>query len=172
MRKDWIGGIILVIATSASALPSWADAPGFVVANVNLRAGPGTQFPPVALVPAGSPVTMYGCTAGYAWCDVSWGPSRGWMAQRYLRLAYQNTQAPVPGFAAVVGLPIVTFEIGPYWNAYYAGQPWFGNLWQYGGGPGPGGGPAGPGGWGGGGPGGWGGGGGGPGGPGGWGGGP
>lgn len=161
MRRAWIAGIVLSAAATTPALPSRADAPGFVVANVNLRAGPGTQYPPVVVVPAGSPVVMYGCTAGYAWCDVSWGPSRGWMAQRYLRLAYQNAQAPVPAFAVAVGLPIVTFDIGPYWNAYYARQPWYGNLWRYGGGPGPGGGPAGPagpGGWGGGGPGGWGGG--------------
>ncbi len=128
---------LLAGCVTAAAPAAVAAAPGWVIASVNLRAGPSTRYPAVTVIPAGSPITMYGCTAGYSWCDVQWGAARGWMAQRYLRIAYQSQRAYVPTYAPAVGVPIVTFSIGSYWDNYYTGYPWYANRWRYGwGGPG------------------------------------
>ena len=50
---------------------------------LNIRSGPGTQFPIVAEIPPnGGDVAVYSCrqVAGYsnAWCEVSWQGVDGW----------------------------------------------------------------------------------------------
>ena len=61
----------LLIPVSASAEQ------GFASTSVNLRAGPGTGYPVIAVIPGGARVNIVGCLSNYAWCDVAWGRNRG-----------------------------------------------------------------------------------------------
>jgi hypothetical protein len=71
-------------ATAAEASPAW------LVDNVNLRTGPGTDYYPLAVLPSGSQVEVYGCLQGYTWCDVAYGNLRGWLSSRYLSIFYDG----------------------------------------------------------------------------------
>lgn len=104
------------------ALPVAASAaPAQVTANVNLRTGPSTQYYPILVLPAGVGVEVYGCLAGYTWCDVSWGNNRGWVSSRYLSSFYYGpTYRPRPARP----VPSVTFNFG-YWDNHYVGRPWY-----------------------------------------------
>ena len=96
--------------------------------TVNMRAGPNAQFPLVAAIPAGLPVYVNGCVAGYTWCDVTVnGQDRGWIYADYLSYPYQNQPVTIISGGATIGLPIVTFSIGNYWDSYYRQRPWYGN---------------------------------------------
>ena len=96
--------------------------------QVNMRAGPNPQFPMVATIPAGVPVYVNGCVTGYTWCDVSvGGQDRGWIYADYLSYPYRNQPVTVISGGAVIGLPIITFSVGNYWDSYYRGRPWYGN---------------------------------------------
>ena len=63
------------IAACAALAPLQAEAApprpnGYPVTNVNLRAGPGTDFPVIVTVPGRTPIAILGCLADYGWCDV------------------------------------------------------------------------------------------------------
>ena len=99
----------------------------YVNTTVNMRAGPNAEFPLVASIQAGAPVYINGCISGYSWCDVSAGPDRGWVYADYLSYPYQNQPVTVISGGAAIGLPIISFAVGNYWDSYYRARPWYGN---------------------------------------------
>jgi uncharacterized protein YraI len=115
------------IATAiALAVPSIASAAnGFVTGNVRLRAGPAWDYPMIANVRAGSPISILGCTAGWTWCDVVVFRDRGWLPGNRIQSTYQGQRAPILVYGARIGVPIVSFEIGNYWDTYYRGRPFY-----------------------------------------------
>jgi uncharacterized protein YraI len=92
---------------------------------VNLRAGPDRDYPLVAQLAPGTPVTVAGCVSDYRWCDVIYGDTRGWVYANSLQYPYQNQQVPIYGYGAAIGLPIVTFSVLSYWDSYYRSRPFY-----------------------------------------------
>jgi len=91
----------VLCGTLLASSPAFAE-PGFLSASVNLRAGPGTHYPALLVIPAGAPLEIIGCLSGYGWCDVAWGDNRGWVSGRYLQsfaagrpVALRRAPAPV-----------------------------------------------------------------------------
>ncbi len=100
-------------------------------ASVNLRAGPSTSYPAVAVVPAGSNVITHGCVSDYTWCDISYANHRGWVAANYLQVIYKG--APVvltPAVAPAANVTVVVYDRA-YWDTYYAAYPWYGTWANY-----------------------------------------
>lgn len=115
--------MLAATAIGLAVLPSVADAaPARITANINVRSGPGVQYYRIGLLPAGSPVEVYGCLQGYTWCDVSYGNMRGWVAARYLSVFY-NRNVFVPS-RPIVALPFLSFSYS-YWDNHYRDQPWY-----------------------------------------------
>lgn len=52
--------------------------------NMNMRAGPGTDFDRVAQVPAGTTVTALGCNSDDTWVVVEYEGTYGWLTKEYL----------------------------------------------------------------------------------------
>lgn len=98
---------------------------GYVVADVNLRAGPDVDYPPITTLPAGAPVSIQGCIQGWTWCDVIAGYDRGWIAGTYLQEAYRGNRVIVTDYGASIGIPVVAFSLGAYWGHYYRERPWY-----------------------------------------------
>ncbi|MBP1849471.1 SH3 domain-containing protein [Rhizobium halophytocola] len=123
-------GLILAIGGLAAGQASAASL-AVTVTSLNLRAGPSTQYPVVIALPAHADLTVYGCTAGTTWCDVSWGGNRGWVAASYIQVTYDGRLTVVtPAVAPALGLTVVVFNQA-YWNSHYVGRPWYGNWNVY-----------------------------------------
>jgi uncharacterized protein YraI len=112
-----IGFSLVVPAASAET--------AYTTKSVNLRAGPSRDYEVVVRAPAGEPVEVYGCVDDWTWCDVSLGDDRGWVYAGNLEYPYRDRRVVVLNNGPIVGFPIVTFSVGPYWDTYYRGRPWY-----------------------------------------------
>jgi uncharacterized protein YraI len=119
--------ILAGLALSAALLmPALAQAaPAFVTSGLNMRAGPGTEYPVVAQLEPGVQVEVFGCLEGYGWCDVAIGQDRGWVAGSFLQAPYYERREPLVSVAPAIGLPVVGFTVGNYWDSYYRNRPWY-----------------------------------------------
>ncbi|WP_189439623.1 SH3 domain-containing protein [Rhodanobacter panaciterrae] len=118
----------LSLASLSLALPALAYAQdGFVTGNVNLRAGPDPSYPLVDQLPAGTGVSVQGCTDGWEWCDVinDNDGNRGWIAGNFIQYDYQDQPVLLSDYGAQIGIPIVAFTIGTYWDHYYRSRPFY-----------------------------------------------
>lgn len=118
---------IAAFGISIFAIPSAFGADGYVTGNVNLRAGPDSSYPSVARLPAGAAVAIEGCVDGWSWCDVAAGNNRGWVAGNFLQEEYQGQRVLIPDYGVQIGIPVVSFVFGTYWDNYYRNRSWYDN---------------------------------------------
>lgn len=117
---------VLVLAAATLLLPVTANAQvAYTAGAVSLHAGPAADYPVVAILGGGLAVTVQGCTQDYSWCDVIAGEYRGWVYARDISYFYQGAQVPVLNYGAAIGIGVVTFVIGNYWQQHYIGRPWY-----------------------------------------------
>jgi uncharacterized protein YraI len=83
------GAVLLLSAGAAAAAPATAQS------NVNVRSGPGTQYPVVGALRGGETVDVADCTG--SWCQISFSGGTGYASQNYLAMAGGGG----PGYAAV-----------------------------------------------------------------------
>jgi uncharacterized protein YraI len=112
-------------ALAFAAAPASAYTTAFPASAINMRTGPDTDYPAVIVVPAGAPVTVLGCIGGWHWCDVTYGPYRGWVAGAYLRATWQQQPMPFYHAAPRYNVPIIAFHFGSYWDMHYRARPWY-----------------------------------------------
>ncbi|HEV7464341.1 MAG TPA: DUF6600 domain-containing protein [Methyloceanibacter sp.] len=123
--------VALAITTWVVAMlplgPAQAAPPnGYPVTNVNLRAGPGTDYPVIVTVLARAPISILGCLADYAWCDTIFEGNRGWMRSIYLSGYYQGYYYSLRDYAPRLSYRTVSFDINGYWNTNYRDRPFYG----------------------------------------------
>ncbi|CAN5384077.1 hypothetical protein BH09PSE6_BH09PSE6_21150 [soil metagenome] len=129
--RKWL--CIVLSSAAALAIPSIAAAQSAISAKaVNLRAGPGREYPRVTWYDAGAPLQVQGCTDGYGWCDVI-GPDgqRGWIYAGNIHYPYQQSYVGLPYYGPQLGIPIVAFSIGAYWGSYYQSRPFYRSYPRY-----------------------------------------
>jgi hypothetical protein len=93
MSKLMTSAGVLALSTGLAAA-----APAVVQQDLNLRAGPGTDYEVIAAMPAGTTVNVMGCEA--SWCRVAFGGTAGFASRGYLGLGGGVAVAPAsPGYA-------------------------------------------------------------------------
>lgn len=117
---------ITVLGFSLFAFASAMATDGYVTGQVNMRAGPDASYPSVVVLGTGTEVSIQGCVDGWSWCDVITGGNRGWVAGSYLQENYQGQRVLVPAYGVQIGIPIVSFVFGTYWDDNYRNRPWYG----------------------------------------------
>jgi uncharacterized protein YraI len=119
----------LLIGMSSAAMAQNA----FTARPLNVRAGPDRDYPLVAQLGPNTPVEVNGCLNDWSWCDVSFDGNRGWAYAPGLNYLYQGERVPLYSYAPGLGIPVITFSLGTYWDQYYRGRPWFGQraMWMH-----------------------------------------
>lgn len=104
---------ILVTASLATVLfvnPALADVAATATTDLNVRAGPGTEFGVVGVLGAGESVSIQGCVQGTKWCALS--GSDGWVYSDYLTADVGGTPIVITERPAEFEVPTVVYE-GP-----------------------------------------------------------
>jgi uncharacterized protein YraI len=143
---------LITASAFAIALPAFAD-PGFVNTKVNVRAGPGIDFPRVGLLPPGARVDVRECVPQLDWCDVAWRSGRGWISARYLDILVDGRRGGLWDNRTRSSIPMRPWNFDQYWNDNYRGRDFYRQRDKFRSrgpglgpdGPGPGYGPGGPG---------------------------
>lgn len=139
MRSRDVAGMATGVLLGLALPCQMAQAtPGFLNQGMNLRAGPGVDYPWIASLPPGTQAEIFGCLPEWSWCDVATQGLRGWVAGVGLQVLYDNQPEPLTGYGSEIGLPFIGFDFGNYWGQYYRGRPWYSQVdrWHGPGGPG------------------------------------
>jgi uncharacterized protein YraI len=95
---------IAVLSGPASALTS------FSTSHLNLRTGPGTQYPIVGVMNRNVPSELHGCLADYSWCSVTVAGVSGWASAEYLVMDTTGQIEHVGSDGKKLGVPVIVAE--------------------------------------------------------------
>lgn len=99
-------GLMLAVGVSTGYAAMSATA----VTDLNVRAGPGPQYPVVALATRGSTAVLDGCIEGSNWCRVNVGGVSGWAYARYLATDFGGSTVVISERRAELAVPVITYE--------------------------------------------------------------
>jgi len=96
-----------LVTLSGAAL---ADTPVSAVTDLNVRAGPGSRYPVVGVLPAGQSATLTGCIANSKWCTIAEAGGPAWVYSDYVTADFGGnrvilTDRPAGADVAVVDAP-------------------------------------------------------------------
>ncbi len=115
---------LLTVALAALPVSSQAEM-AYAAKEVHLRAGPAIDYPIVITLPTGVVLDVQACLSDYRWCDVVAGPDRGWVYAGNIVYPYRGQNVPVLSYGSALGIGIIAFSLGAYWDSYYVGRPWY-----------------------------------------------
>ena len=104
--------ISAVALGAALMLPGLAAAqtPAVAVTDLNLRSGPGPNYPVVGVIPANGAVAIQGCIQGSKWCQVDLDGKAGWAYSDYLISDVGGQQVALTERTPAMNVPSVTYE--------------------------------------------------------------
>lgn len=120
--------LLLLLSAVTLVLPAigYAQEQAYTTKSAHLRAGPARDYPVIAIIAPGVPVTVGGCLSSFTWCEVILADSnRGWMYAGNLSYFYNGSNASVLSAGSLIGLGILAFSVGTYWDTHYRGRPWY-----------------------------------------------
>lgn len=98
------------------------------VADLNVRAGPGPQYPVIGVLAAGQSATLEGCIANSKWCTIAETNGRGWIYSDYVTADFGGnavvlTRRPADAGIAVVEQPDDSDYSDNYTGAIISAEP-------------------------------------------------
>lgn len=106
-----------ILLTTASACAffalsgaSFAATPVSAVTDLNVRAGPGPQYPIIGVLAAGQQATLNGCLENSKWCTIAEAQGQGWVYSDYVAAEFGGskvilTERPADSGVAIVAPP-------------------------------------------------------------------
>lgn len=117
--------LMTVAACALLAAPGAALAQQAVIANadLNVRSGPGEDYPVVDRIAIDSELLLLGCMEASEWCQVGYGDGEGWVSSDYLLAAADEADMPLiiyegPVDGTTVGSLAEDYEPAPRVRTY------------------------------------------------------
>lgn len=106
LRAAATAGLVLTVGLPAA----FAAMTATTVTDLNVRTGPGPQYPTVGLALRGSTGVLDGCIEGSKWCRIDVNGLRGWVYARYLTTNLGGSTVVVQERRSDLAIPVVTYE--------------------------------------------------------------
>ncbi|WP_159589433.1 DUF1236 domain-containing protein [Chelativorans xinjiangense] len=97
---------LLSLAGVAAAQVETATA----TADLNLRSGPGPEYPVVDVIRASEEVVINGCEEGGGWCSINHAGVEGWAYSGYLATGYDSGAGTIIAERPPEAVPLTTYE--------------------------------------------------------------
>jgi uncharacterized protein YraI len=97
----------IALAMSGAA---YAQTAATATTDLNIRSGPGPQYPVTGYIAANGAVTINGCLENSRWCTVSSSGGEGWAYSDYLTADLSGQQVVVTERYADIGVPVTTVD--------------------------------------------------------------
>lgn len=108
MQRTHAIGLALLVSAVLLASPASAVVAVFSpTGHLNVRSGPGFQYPVVAQMQANTRFPVTGCIQDYSWCSVVVGNVSGWASAPYLVTDAGGRPTNLQVSGAQLGIPIV-----------------------------------------------------------------
>jgi uncharacterized protein YraI len=120
-----LAALVVCAPLAAQAVEGW------VVDDISLQAGPDPAYPSIVELDAGTPVSIEGCINGWTWCDVIAGADRGWVPGTFLEEDFGGQRVVVIDYGPRIGIPVVSFSLGLYWEQHYHNRPFYAQREQW-----------------------------------------
>ena len=117
---------ILALAVSAGAAQA---RDGTTTTQLGLHAAPSANTELLLTMPAGSQVSVGGCSRG--WCKVVWNSYSGYASESGLAISAASRQAPVRGAMRDPGELWPIYPPYPYRAGYYPKADWYHDMPPY-----------------------------------------
>lgn len=93
-----------LVAMSGAA---FADTPVSAVTDLNVRAGPGPQYPVIGVLAAGQSATLNGCIENSKWCTIAEANGQGWVYSDYVTAEFGGSKVVLTRRPADAGITVV-----------------------------------------------------------------
>lgn len=110
MSVKLLGPAIAAAAIVALTGAASAQVNATATLDLNIRSGPGPQFPIVGVIESDSAVVLEGCTESGAWCSVDYDGTPGWAYSRYLAAEIDGAPIIIAERPAEFEVPVVEFN--------------------------------------------------------------
>jgi uncharacterized protein YraI len=111
-RFTKIASATIVGAALLASGAAFAQTTASATADLNIRSGPGPQFPVTGVINTGEQATINGCLEGSKWCQVSGAGGEGWAYSDYLTADLAGEAVVVTERYQDVGVPVTTYDEG------------------------------------------------------------
>jgi len=105
-RKLLLAGVVVL----SSAGLAQAEMSATTATDIEVRSGPGAEFPTVGVATRGSEATLDGCVEGSRWCRVDVNGMRGWVYAQYLSVEQNGNSVVVQNHRDDLGIPTISYE--------------------------------------------------------------
>jgi len=127
MRKYLTACLAIAVAAPFAASAEQA----FTARDVEVFAGPSSEYPPIAQLPPSTAVNVAGCLSDWSWCDVFYANDRGWVYAADLVVPFQGSRVAIIEYGPRIHLPVVSFSLATYWQQHYRSRPFFRDREQW-----------------------------------------
>lgn len=108
-----VAGMLTVMSGTA-----FADTAVSAVTDLNVRAGPGPQYPVIGVLAAGQSATLNGCIENSKWCTIAEAGGQGWVYSDYVTTNSGGSRVVLTQRRSSVAVVSPPDDIGDYSTDY------------------------------------------------------
>jgi uncharacterized protein YraI len=104
-RSSILAAFMIAVLSSAAL----GAVVGTAVTPLNIRSGPGPEYPVIGAIPTNGKAMIVGCIQGSLWCQVTVGSTQGWAYSQFLVATLSGRSLAVS--EGIAQFPTVTYEV-------------------------------------------------------------
>jgi len=108
MKRATMMAAVTVLA--AMTLPASAATLATATTSLNIRTGPGPEYPVIGAIPDRGQATVTGCIQGSLWCQVTYNGKQGWAYSQYMMGSVGGQMVAVTQSRDV---PVIVYDAPP-----------------------------------------------------------